>query len=196
MVKPGTVIGRLTATDYSELRRRPDGRNRRYQTFSCVCGNNVTLVPYSVTNGNTLSCGCLRTEVVKVQMTKHGLSKTSAYRVQLNKARRHQKRADQYGVEVERITASTLKEILDEFSNQCWICSVDLEVVQWDHVHPLSKGGAHVVSNLRPACKDCNGKKGAIHPFTEDLRSKIANEVRALRTHQAYLPDTDGLEVH
>ena len=196
MIEPGTVIGRLTATDITELRPRPDGRNRRYQTFSCVCGNSTTLVPYSVNSGNTTSCGCLHTEVVKLQMTKHGLSKTSAYRVQLNKARRHQKRASQYGVTVERITSGMLQELLNEYSNQCWICSINLEVVHWDHVHPLSKGGAHVVSNLRPACRDCNGKKGAVHPFTEDLRNKIADEVRAQRISQAYLPDTDGLEVH
>lgn len=196
MFEPGVVIGRLAATDNYELRRRPDGRNRRYQQFICSCGNTVTLAPYSVANGNTQSCGCLHTEVVKARMTTHGLSKTSAYRVRLNKARRQQKRAAAYGAESERITDSVLQEILNEYSNQCWICSVDLKVVQWDHVHPLSKGGAHVRTNLRPACKDCNGKKGALHPFTEDMRIKIANEVRALRTPQADLPVTDGLEVH
>ena len=195
LITVGEVFGRLTATVDFEMRQRPDGRNRCFQRFECSCGTSVLLRPYTVKNGNTSSCGCVHTEVVKAQMTTHGLSKTSAYRVKLNKARRSQKRASSWTSEVEKISAKTLDEILLQFNNQCWICEIKLDVVQWDHVHPLSKGGAHVRSNLRPSCKECNGRKGSVHPLTDEKKTEIANVVRALRTAQA-MPVTDRGEVH
>ena len=195
LIEVGTIVGRLTATSEYELRSRPDGRNRCFQVFKCSCGTRVSIRPYTVKNGNTSSCGCLRSEDVSKRMTKHGLSKTSAYRVKLNKARRAQKRASSKTFKVEKITASVFDEILVEYNNSCWICSIELDVVQWDHVHPLSKGGAHVRSNLRPACKNCNGRKGSIHPFTNEKKTEIANVVRALRTPQV-IPVSDGEEVH
>lgn len=184
LIPEGSAIGRLTATASYELRVRTDGRNRCFQQFICDCGTSVFLRPYTVKNGNTSSCGCLHSEDVSSRMKTHGLSKTSAYRVKLNKARRALKRASAANVETEKLTAAVFDEILSEYNNQCWICSISLDIVQWDHVHPLSKGGAHVRSNLRPACKECNGRKGSIHPFTDELKEKIANDVRALRTPQ------------
>lgn len=196
LIEAGTTVGRLTATTTYELRVRPDGRNRCFQLFICSCGTSSFIRPYTVKNGNTSSCGCVHTEVVKAQMTTHGLSRTSAYRVKLNKARRSQKRASAVTSEIENLTASIFDEILNEYNNQCWICEVKLDVVQWDHVHPLSKGGAHVRFNLRPACKACNSRKGSIHPFTDDMKEAIAKEVRALRTPQEHsIPVQDGLEV-
>jgi len=197
LVTTGEVLGRLTATMHFEMRQRPDGRNRCFQKFECSCGTSVMLRPYTVKSGNTSSCGCIHTEVVKKQMTTHGLSKTSSYRVQLNKARRSLKRATKKGVEVDRLTSTIFAEILNEFDNKCWICEVELDVVQWDHVHPLSKGGAHVRSNLRPSCVRCNSRKGSIHPFTDEIKEKVANDVRALRTPQRHtISVRDGLEVN
>ena len=48
----------------------------------------------------------------------------------------------------------------------CWICGADLsDGMHVDHVKPLSKGGPHMLSNLRPSCPDCNTRKGAQWPF-------------------------------
>jgi 5-methylcytosine-specific restriction endonuclease McrA len=56
---------------------------------------------------------------------------------------------------------------------RCWIngpgCTVDPE--NWDHVKPLTKGGAHMLANLRPACGHCNRRKHDRWPF-------LANEFR------------------
>ncbi|MBT2266408.1 HNH endonuclease [Rhodococcus erythropolis] len=36
-----------------------------------------------------------------------------------------------------------------------------------DHVKPLSAGGPHMLSNLRPSCADCNLSKGAKWPLPQ-----------------------------
>lgn len=50
---------------------------------------------------------------------------------------------------------------------RCWIRGPNCRVVpdQWDHVKPLSKGGRHLLANLRPACNPCNSSKWARWPF-------------------------------
>jgi len=118
------------------------------------------------------------------------------YRRDMSKLNSHKRRAQQANTEVTKVTRNDLNNILNEFNNQCWICSVELTQVCWDHVHPLSKGGAHSVNNLRPACVNCNSRKSATWPFTDDMKKEIANEVRALRTPQEHsIPVRDGLEV-
>lgn len=191
----GSSHGRLTATEATEYRKRSDGRNRLYQTFDCICGNSITLPPYSVVNGNTSSCGCLHSETVSSRMKKHGLSKTSAYRVALNKARRLTKRANSKGVYVNNVTSSLLKDLLSQYENCCWICEMTLDEVCWDHVQPLSKGGSHTLDNLKPSCRSCNSRKGVTWPFTEDNKNKIASVVRALRATQDISLVTDSEEV-
>jgi hypothetical protein len=71
-----------------------------------------------------------------------------------------------------------------------------LDVVTWDHVQPLSKGGAHTLSNLKPSCRSCNSRKSASWPFTEEMKTNIANAVRASRTPQDHTNlVSDGEEV-
>jgi 5-methylcytosine-specific restriction endonuclease McrA len=43
------------------------------------------------------------------------------------------------------------------FGGKCWICGADYDAL--DHVKPLSKGGWHCLSNLRPICTPCNTRK-------------------------------------
>jgi 5-methylcytosine-specific restriction endonuclease McrA len=49
------------------------------------------------------------------------------------------------------------------WSGLCWLCGG--EATAWDHVKPLSKGGWHMLSNLRPCCRSCNSRKGARWPY-------------------------------
>ncbi len=51
---------------------------------------------------------------------------------------------------------------------QCWLCGD--EPTAWDHVKPLSKGGAHIPANLRPACTSCNSSKHDHWPFPTHRR--------------------------
>lgn len=43
----------------------------------------------------------------------------------------------------------------------CHLCGEKPDKIHFDHVVPLSKGGAHVESNIKVACARCNLKKGA-----------------------------------
>ena len=62
-------------------------------------------------------------------------------------------------------TAEQLADRLSMFSG-CWMCGCDRdETFHVDHVKPLSKGGWHCLSNLRPACPTCNLSKGAKWPL-------------------------------
>jgi 5-methylcytosine-specific restriction endonuclease McrA len=195
LITVGEVFGRLTATVDFEMRQRPDGRNRCFQRFECSCGTSVLLRPYTVKNGNTSSCGCVHTEVVKAQMTTHGLSKTREYRNELAVRTRGKRRALVKNSTAKKITKEELNQVLNGFNNQCWICKVELDKVVWDHYQPIAKGGAHIIENLRPACNPCNSRKNALWPFTDEKKTEIANVVRALRTTQA-MPVTDRGEVH
>ena len=49
------------------------------------------------------------------------------------------------------------------WGNRCWMCHGPYEAA--DHVKPLTKGGWHILSNLRPACTSCNSRKGRKWPF-------------------------------
>jgi 5-methylcytosine-specific restriction endonuclease McrA len=66
-----------------------------------------------------------------------------------------------------RIPMVLLDAKLAYWGGRCWIagptCTVEPE--QWDHVKPLSRGGAHLLANLRPACAPCNFWKKARWPF-------------------------------
>jgi len=48
------------------------------------------------------------------------------------------------------------------FGGLCWLCGAPWE--QIDHVKPLSKGGAHLLANLRPICQKCNRRKSNLWP--------------------------------
>lgn len=58
------------------------------------------------------------------------------------------------GVSTEQIRAR-----IDYFGGRCWVCGDPATTV--DHVKPLSKGGLHLASNMRPACGPCNFRKHA-----------------------------------
>lgn len=48
----------------------------------------------------------------------------------------------------------------------CWICGEVASTI--DHVKPLSKGGPHILANLRPACAACNSRKHNTWPFNPE----------------------------
>ena len=51
------------------------------------------------------------------------------------------------------------------FGGRCWLCRG--EATEWDHVKPVSRGGLHILANLRPACRACNVAKRDRWPLSE-----------------------------
>lgn len=50
------------------------------------------------------------------------------------------------------------------WGNRCWMCgSVDGKEI--DHVKPKTHGGAHLLVNIRPACRSCNASKSDRWPY-------------------------------
>ena len=57
--------------------------------------------------------------------------------------------------------------ILTEFGMLCHLCSEPIESrrdLDFDHVIPLARGGAHTYDNIRPSHSSCNRRKGAKLP--------------------------------
>lgn len=61
------------------------------------------------------------------------------------------------------VTAELLEQKRAYWGGLCWMCGRVADT--WDHVKPLSKGGAHAVCNLRPACRSCNSRKRDRWPY-------------------------------
>lgn len=47
----------------------------------------------------------------------------------------------------------------DYYGGRCWMCGRLAD--EWDHVIPVARGGSNWPANLRPACRQCNVRKGA-----------------------------------
>lgn len=80
----------------------------------------------------------------------------NANNVQRNRARRH-------GVQILSFTGEQLRSRLAYYGNNCWICGYPADGV--DHVKPVTRGGPHLLANIRPACLSCNASKHDDWPF-------------------------------
>ena len=60
-------------------------------------------------------------------------------------------------------TDEQLAQRWEYYGGNCWICGD--KATATDHVKPLSKGGAEMLCNLRPACQPCNSRKRDKWPF-------------------------------
>ena len=79
-----------------------------------------------------------------------------------NEAKRRARKASALVIE---FSDAQLQARLAYYGHRCWICRTE-KYEELDHVKPLSKGGAHMLSNLRPACRSCNRAKHANWPFS------------------------------
>lgn len=80
----------------------------------------------------------------------------------ISNAYKHRRRA----IEKQGSTTAELREWEANARKDCYWCGKKkLKKYHVDHYHPLSKGGAHAVSNLVIACPPCNLKKSAKDPY-------------------------------
>lgn len=87
----------------------------------------------------------------------------------------------------EGLNRATWSRIVAAFDGACCYCGTAEEKLTLEHIVPLSKGGTNKISNLAPACADCNGRKK--NKFIEQFAPDIADSVklRALRCEQVIL---------
>lgn len=57
-------------------------------------------------------------------------------------------------------TGPQWEEIKAAYDHRCVYCSRTMHRLTQDHITPLSQGGSHTASNIVPACRSCNSKKG------------------------------------
>lgn len=75
----GRKFGRLTVI--SRAGHRGQGRRRIVWNCRCDCGVAVTARGEDLRSGNTQSCGCIRAEIGREQLTTHGKSDTPEFNV-------------------------------------------------------------------------------------------------------------------
>ncbi len=62
------------------------------------------------------------------------------------------------------VTRADYRKILAEYGMVCHICELAIESMahlEYDHVIPLARGGAHSPENIRPSHRFCNRSKGS-----------------------------------
>jgi 5-methylcytosine-specific restriction endonuclease McrA len=74
--------------------------------------------------------------------------------------RRHAARRARKAGAICSLTRQEWVAIKEMAGHRCHYCKKQMARLAMDHVVPLSKGGHHVASNIVPACKSCNSKKG------------------------------------
>ena len=81
-----------------------------------------------------------------------------------NRLRSARRRARERDLSVVDFSNADLLARVEYYGGKCWICkTADFEHI--DHVKPVSKGGGHILANLRPACASCNHSKSNKWPW-------------------------------
>lgn len=64
------------------------------------------------------------------------------------------------GADASQVTARDWRRLIARYDGRCAYCG-EVAPLTRDHIVPLSRGGRHSIGNLIPACRRCNGSKGA-----------------------------------
>ena len=86
-----------------------------------------------------------------------------------------------------QIPVAALRQRFNEFGNCCAYCGGNGDM-QIEHLEPISKGGAHDIGNIVPACASCNTNKRS-HPMEPWYRSQpFFSELRLHRIRRVIRP--------
>lgn len=72
-------------------------------------------------------------------------------------------------------------KVLEHYGNRCLCCnSTDMSKLCFDHVKPLSQGGANNITNGQPLCRKCNTFKGHNGSGDNDYRPDKGEYIKQL----------------
>lgn len=80
-------------------------------------------------------------------------------RARLSRCLRSHRRRERLAQTGGRATVSQIMARIAYYGGRCWMCGAPWQCI--DHVIAIARGGTGWASNLRPACDDCNRRKGA-----------------------------------
>jgi 5-methylcytosine-specific restriction endonuclease McrA len=92
-------------------------------------------------------------------------------------AQRQVRRADAAGVAVNDLSAAEWRWLCEVYDHRCAYCGAQGVDLTLDHVVPLAQGGRNTLSNVVPACRDCNTDKGARTPEQADMAFAVRVDV-------------------
>jgi len=72
----------------------------------------------------------------------------------------HRRRALKNNAPTNDLSKRQWQEILAAYGYRCAYCDKKSKKLEQDHITALSRGGSNTASNVIPACRDCNTKKG------------------------------------
>jgi 5-methylcytosine-specific restriction endonuclease McrA len=84
---------------------------------------------------------------------------------ELGKARGARRRARQAAVAINDLTAAQWEEIKTVYGHRCVYCGRKMQRLEQDHIMAIANGGNHTASNVVPACRTCNARKGTKSPL-------------------------------
>lgn len=79
---------------------------------------------------------------------------------EMNRFYCQKRRAMKKNAPINDYTVKQWKDCLDHFNNECAYCGKKKEVLDQEHVIPISRGGSNTKTNIIPSCGSCNYTKG------------------------------------
>lgn len=171
-IKQGTVYGKLTVLEYSYSGN--DGR--KYYKCKCKCGTIVNVRGSYLKNGNTKSCGCLRTDIASQKGEKHPSWKGGI----------------SYEPYCMLFNAEFKKRVRDFWNNTCIECGkTEKENGKKLCVHHVNFDKQTCCNDNKPLfvvlCASCHSKTNSNREYWEKKYTKFINEEHG---GQCYLPKT------
>jgi len=106
---------------------------------------------------------------VKIMATVAAWYKARPEKVKAKDARRRAYKIGALG----RFTAEEWQARKVYFNNRCVYCGQKKKNLTADHWIPLSEGGTNFISNIVPACRNCNSKKSNIPGHVYNFQGKV-----------------------
>jgi len=133
----GKKFGKLTAVHFA-------GSARWYCV--CECGRSAVTVAQNLRSGNSQSCGCGQKATLRKLNVSRARGRSKFVRASVVRS----------GVRLNSVTWSI---VCSAWGNKCAYCESHEEALTKDHVQPITRGGAHELPNIVPACVKCNAIK-------------------------------------